>query len=56
LREISPRYGWVYGGGVGLEMRFNPTTGIFSDARFLWSDQATADNRLLLRAGVRLAF
>jgi hypothetical protein len=55
-REISPRYGWVYGGGVGLEMRFNPTTGIFSDARFLWSDQATSDDRLVIRAGVRLAF
>lgn len=55
-RSMSPRYDWVYGGGVGLEMRFNPTTGIFSDARFLWSDRSTADNRLLIRAGVRLAF
>ena len=55
-RGMSPRYDWVYGGGVGLEVRFNPTTGIFSDARFLWSDRSTADDRLLIRAGVRLAF
>jgi hypothetical protein len=55
-REISPRWGWLYGGGVGLEMRLNPTTGIFSDARFLWSDRSTADDRLVIRAGVRLTF
>ncbi len=55
-RAMSPRYDWVYGGGVGLEMRVNPTTGIFSDARFLWADESTADNRLLIRAGVRIAF
>ncbi|HLH53599.1 MAG TPA: hypothetical protein VKY92_08285 [Verrucomicrobiae bacterium] len=55
-RAMSPRYEWVYGGGVGLEMRVNPTTGIFSDARFLWADQSTADDRLVIRAGVRLAF
>jgi hypothetical protein len=55
-RAMSPRYSWVYGGGVGLEMRVNPTTGVFSDARFLWSDRSTDDNRLLIRAGVRLAF
>lgn len=55
-RAMSPRYDWVYGGGVGLEMRFNPSTGVFSDARFLWADRTTADNRLLIRAGVRLTF
>jgi hypothetical protein len=53
---MSPRYDWVYGGGVGLEMRLNPTTGVFSDARFLWSDRSTSDDRLLIRAGVRLTF
>jgi len=55
-RGMSPNWDWVYGGGVGMEMRLNPTTGLFSDARFLWSDRSTADNRLLIRAGVRLAF
>jgi hypothetical protein len=34
----------------------NPSTGIFSDARFLWSDRSTSDDRLLIRAGVRLTF
>jgi len=47
---------WVYGGGVGLEYRWNPTTGIFSDARFFWADKGTIYNRLLIRAGLRIAF
>jgi hypothetical protein len=55
-RAMSPSYDWVYGGGVGLELRMNPTTGIFSDARFLWADHSTAEDRLLIRAGVRLTF
>jgi hypothetical protein len=55
-RAMSPRYDWVYGGGVGLEFRFNPTTGIFSDARFLLADRSTADNRLLIRTGIRITF
>jgi hypothetical protein len=55
-RAFSPRYDWVYGGGVGLEMRFNPTTGVFSDARFLWAHDSTAENRLLIRAGFKLVF
>ena len=55
-RAFSPVYDWVYGGGVGLEFRFNPTTGIFGDARFLWSDKSTELNRLLIRAGLRLVF
>lgn len=55
-RAMSPRYDWVYGGGVGVEWRFNSNSGIFSDARFLWADQTTADDRLLIRAGVRVLF
>ncbi len=55
-RAMSPRWDWVYGGGIGLELRMNPTTGIFSDARFLWANRSTADDRLLIRAGVRLTF
>jgi len=55
-RGISPQYEWVYGGGVGLENRFNPATGVFSDARFLWNDKTTSDNRLLIRAGLRFTF
>jgi hypothetical protein len=55
-RGMSPQWEWVYGGGVGVEMRFNPTTGIFSDARFFWNDKTTDDNRLVIRAGLRIVF
>ncbi len=49
-------YQWVYGGGVGLEFRWSPTMGIFSDARFFWGDKGTVYNRLLIRAGLRVVF
>ena len=55
-RAISPIYQWTYGGGVGLDLRFNPTTGIFSDARYFFGDQGTIYNRLLIRMGLRLIF
>ncbi len=49
-------YQWVYGGGVGLEFRWSPTMGVFSDARFFWGDKGTAFDRLLIRAGLRVVF
>ena len=55
-RAMSPTYQWTYGGGVGLEFRFNPTTGIFSDARFLWGDKGTIYNELGIRTGIRIVF
>lgn len=55
-RAMSPIYQWTYGGGVGLEYRFNPTTGIFSDARFLWGDKGTIYDNLVIRAGLRFVF
>ncbi|HTL59733.1 MAG TPA: hypothetical protein VL361_28945 [Candidatus Limnocylindrales bacterium] len=55
-RAISPIWQWTYGGGVGLEYRFNPATGIFSDARFLWGDKGTVYNNLVIRVGLRLTF
>ncbi len=55
-RGMSPVWNWVYGGGVGLEYRFTPATGIFSDARFLWNDTSTALNTLTIRAGFRIVF
>lgn len=55
-RAMSPIYQWTYGGGVGLEYRFNPVTGIFSDARFLWGDRGTVYNNLVIRVGLRLVF
>ncbi|MGH7972895.1 MAG: hypothetical protein ACREIC_29625, partial [Limisphaerales bacterium] len=55
-RGMSPVWDWVYGGGVGLEYRFNPTTGIFSDARFLWNNKETDLNTLNIRVGLKLIF
>lgn len=55
-RGFSPVYQWLYGGGVGLEYRFSPILGVFSDAGFLWSDRATSLDMLTIRAGLRIAF
>jgi hypothetical protein len=55
-RGMHPAWQWLYGGGVGLEYRFGPHMGIFTDARFLWSHTATSLNELGFRAGVRLVF
>lgn len=55
-RGMSPVWDWVYGGGVGLEYRFSPATGIFSDARYLWNDRSTDLNTLTIRAGFRIVF
>jgi|ERR1051325_2357717 hypothetical protein len=53
---VETPWQWIYGGGVGLEFRFTPATGIFSDARFMFSHEATALNSLTIRAGLRFAF
>lgn len=55
-RDMSQVWNWVYGGGGGLEYRFTPATGIFSDTRFLWNDTSTALNTLTIRAGFRVVF
>ena len=55
-RTFSPDWEWVYGGGVGVEFRFNRQFGIFADGRFLWSNVSTDNDRGLVRAGVRVAF
>jgi hypothetical protein len=55
-RGMYPSWDWVYGGGVGLEFRFTPGIGIFSDARFLWSNESTLLNTVTIRAGLRIAF
>lgn len=54
--SIGRPYDWLYGGGVGLEYRLNPMTGIFTDARFYFSDKATELNELVIRAGLRVVF
>lgn len=67
-RMTEPEWQWSLHAGVGLEWRFNPYTGIFTDARYVWADDAYKDfpgdnistkfdgDHLLLRAGIRLAF
>ena len=55
-RGFDPRWEWFADGGVGLEWRPNATTGIFTDATYMWHLQDGGIDRLLLRAGVRLAF
>jgi len=53
-RQTQPAWEWTGHLGVGLEYRFNPITGIFTDARYSWVDK-TSDT-LLLRAGLRIVF
>ena len=53
-RGIDPRWEWLAHGGAGVEYRFNPTTGIFVDGRYVWSQRSY--DRLLLRAGLRMVF
>jgi len=53
-RSTEPVWEWIYDVGVGVEYRFNPVTGIFTDARYVWADNSV--DRILFRAGVRLVF
>jgi hypothetical protein len=53
-RSTDPIWEWFGQAGVGLEFRFNPTTGIFVDGRYMWMD--VTPDRLMLRAGLRLVF
>ncbi len=39
---------------MGLEYRFNPVTGMFSDAHFLWGDKGTVYNNPVICVGLRL--
>ena len=53
-RQTDPAWEWEGHLGVGLELRFNPVTGLFTDARYNWV-RNTPDT-LLLRAGLRFSF
>jgi hypothetical protein len=53
-RATDPEWEWLVHGGVGIEYRWNPTTGIFIDGRYVWTDETF--DRLVLRAGMRLIF
>jgi hypothetical protein len=53
-RGTDPVYEWLGHAGVGFELRANPVTGFFVDARYIWAEHTSDD--LLLSAGVRLVF
>jgi hypothetical protein len=53
-RQTDPTWQWTGHAGVGLEYRFNPVTGIFADARYLWVDKTS--DEIMFRAGVRFVF
>lgn len=55
-RQVFPNWDWLYGGGVGLEFRPTAQIGIFSDARYLWKNSNFGNDRLILRAGLRIVF
>jgi len=53
-RSFDPTEEWVYHGGIGIEWRPNPVSGIFFDTRYIWADNST--DRILFRAGFRMIF
>jgi hypothetical protein len=53
-RGFDPSWEWLAQAGVGLEWRLNPVTGIFADARYIFSQRT--DDRLLIRTGLRIVF
>jgi len=53
-RKIDPAWEWEGHGGVGVEYRFNPGLGMFSDARYTWVKNTP--DELLIRAGLRVVF
>jgi hypothetical protein len=54
--RIDPDWQWFADGGVGIEWRPNATTGIFSDATYMWHLKDGSFDRLLIRFGLRLVF
>ena len=42
-RAFNPTWNWYWNAGVGLEFRFNPKLGLFSDARYIWKDNHGGD-------------
>jgi hypothetical protein len=53
-RGFDPEWEWLADAGVGLELRWNPMLGVFSDARYVWAEKT--NDRLMLRAGLRVVF
>jgi len=55
-RGFDPSWEWLAQAGVGLEYRFNPVTGLFADARYIWHLKDGSFDRLMIRTGLRLVF
>jgi hypothetical protein len=53
-RSTDQVWQWLGHGGVGIETRINPITGLFVDARYIWAEKSS--DTLLFRGGVRLVF
>ena len=47
---------WTFHGGGGLEFRMNRYTGLFGDARRVFSDLSSSRDYTLVRGGLRLSF
>jgi len=55
-RGTDPQWEWLIHGGVGVEYRFNPLTGLFIDSRYVWHIKEGSTDRIMFRAGLRLIF
>jgi hypothetical protein len=53
-RQTDPVWQWTAHGGAGVEYRFNPVTGVFADARYIWVKKTS--DEIMFRAGVRFEF
>ena len=53
-RQTEPVWQWSGHAGLGVEYRFNPVTGVFADARYIWPDKTS--DEIEFRAGVRFVF
>lgn len=53
-RQFDPTELWFAHGGGGIEYRFTPNVGIFTDARFVLTERTS--NYGLFRLGMRFAF
>lgn len=51
-RLTEPRWDWFAHVGLGVEYRFNPSTGVFTDLRYQIADHT--DNRVFVRWGFRV--
>lgn len=53
-RQIDPAWEWEGHAGVGIEYRWNPGMGLFTDARYTWVKNTP--DEIMFRAGLRFVF